>query len=237
MLRRYKFGLLTAAVLATPFVHAYEAGSVLVRAGVVNVNPDSGSSDDLRLNGDPQPGLKVSVDDNYQFGVTATYMMSNQFGVNVVAATPFKHDIEGAGTLSGAGKLAETKHLPPTLTLVYYPQDSANALQPYLGLGVNYTLFFEEKTTNTLTEFLQGIDPGINSTTIDLSNSFGFAVQAGADYRLTDRIALNAGVWWADIATTATIKALDADKNRLHTAKVDVDIDPMVYMLGISYKF
>ncbi|MCH8498430.1 MAG: outer membrane beta-barrel protein [Marinobacter sp.] len=237
MSRTFKYSLLAASIFAAPLAQAYEAGSLLIRAGVVNVYPDSGSSDDLRLNGVTQPGLKVSVDDNYQLGLSATYMITDHIAVGLLAATPFKHNIKGADALDGAGKLAETKHLPPTLSVLYYPLANERMIQPYVGVGINYTVFFEEKTTDTLTGFLQGIDPNIASTNISLDSSVGVAVEAGVDFRLSDTFAINAGIWWADIGTTATIKALDADGTRLHTAKVDVDIDPMVYMVGFSFKF
>ncbi|MNF16424.1 Outer membrane protein W precursor [compost metagenome] len=51
------------------------------------------------------------------------------------------------------------------------------------------------------------------------------------DYMLTDNVMLNAQVRYIDIDTEATTSFGGAD------VKVDVDVDPMVYMVGLGYKF
>ena len=91
---------------------------------------------------------------------------------------------------------------------------SGSALQPYAGIGVNYTTFFDEQS-----------DLG----ELTLEDSVGAAVEVGIDYMLDDNFGLNAAVWYADIETEAEVKGV--------TEKFDVQIDPMVYMIGMSYKF
>ncbi len=233
-------GLLAAA----PATQAYEAGDFMLRAGAAHVNPDDSSSD-LNLEGvGTLPDARVGVDFNTQLGITATYMMTSHIGIGVLGATPFKHDIDGAGALNGAGKLAETKHLPPTLTLQYFPMNSGSQIQPYAGIGVNYTHFFEEKTTNTLTTAVDGVAqsvlgtaPGtINGTELDLDASVGVALELGVDWMLNENFGVNAALWWADISTDATITAL-ADGAEAGKITTEVDIDPWVYMVGVTYKF
>ncbi|WP_430416106.1 OmpW/AlkL family protein [Marinobacter adhaerens] len=238
MSRTFKLGVLAAAVMAAaPAVQAYEAGDFIGRVGVATVDPDS-SSGNLNSNALGEiDGAKVSVDSNSQLGLTATYMLTNQIGVGVLAATPFKHDINGDGSvLGGAGKLAETKHLPPTITLQYFPMPSGSKLQPYVGAGVNYTNFFEEKTTQTLTNTYATLAPGVTRTDIKLDDSFGLAAEIGLDYMITENVGINAAVWWIDIDTEATINAY-AGNAVADTSTIDVDIDPWVYMVGVSYKF
>ncbi|MCK7547843.1 OmpW family protein [Marinobacter koreensis] len=206
----FKLGILAAAVMAAaPMAHAYEAGDFIGRLGAATVAPNA-SSDEIA-------GGRVDVDNDTQLGLTATYMLTNQIGVGILAATPFKHDIKGDGALSAAGKLAETKHLPPTVTLQYFPMPSGSKFQPYVGAGLNYTTFFDEKTA--------GILKGKN---IRLDDSFGLAGELGADYMVTDKVGVNAAVWYVDIDTEAQIEGFDA---------FDVSIDPWVYMVGVSYKF
>ncbi|MDX1561100.1 MAG: OmpW family outer membrane protein [Marinobacter sp.] len=246
MSRTFKLGVLAAAVMAAaPAVQAYEAGDFVGRAGAATVDPDS-SSGNLRSEGVGEiDGAKVSVDSNTQLGLTFSYMLTDQFAVGLLASTPFKHDINGDGSvLGGAGKLAETKHLPPTITLQYFPMPSASKWQPYVGAGVNYTNFFEEKTTSTLTgvydsvaEANLGTPPGtITGTDIKLDDSFGLAAEIGLDYMITENVGINAAVWWIDIDTEATINAYAGDAVA-DTSTIDVDIDPWVYMVGVSYKF
>jgi outer membrane protein len=164
-------------------------------------------------------------------------MFTDQIALGVLGATPFKHNIEGDGSiLGGDGKLAETKQLPPTITLQYFPMPSGSKFQPYVGVGVNYTNFFEEKTTQTLTDTYATLASGVDRTDIELDDSFGLAAEIGLDYMVTDNIGVNAAIWYADIDTEATINAY-AGNTKADTSTIDVDIDPWVYMVGLSYKF
>ncbi|MDO6441656.1 MULTISPECIES: OmpW family protein [unclassified Marinobacter] len=241
MSHTFKLSVIAAAVMAVaPAAQAFEAGDFILRAGVVEVAPDD-SSEVITVAGDPIFGsdARVAVDANAQLGIRATYMFTNNLGVGVLGATPFKHNISGAGDLEGAGKLAETKHLPPTVTLQYYPMHSSSALQPYVGVGVNYTTFFEEKTTDTLNGAVAATVglPGA-TTKLNLDDSVGVAFEAGIDYMLSENFGLNAAVWWADINTDATIKVYDANGGYVaQTDEFEVEIDPMVYMVGFTYKF
>lgn len=210
--------LLAPTLLAAPFAaQAYEAGDLILRTGAVAVDPreDSGN---VRLGGAPTD-LKVGVDSNVQLGLTGTYMLSDKLGLGLLAATPFNHTIN----LNGVSELAEIKHLPPTLTLQYFPLGSGSALQPFVGAGVNYTTFFSE-------DFRSGPSAdGFDDLSLD--DSWGLALEAGVDYMLTDNIVVNAAIWYADIDTEASFNVGGTP------GKVSVDIDPYVYMVGLGYKF
>jgi outer membrane protein len=160
-------------------------------------------------------------------------MVTNHLGLGVLGATPFKHNINGGGDLPGDLKLGETKHLPPTLTLQYFPMASSSAFQPYAGVGVNYTVFFEEKTSSNLDTALN-----VASSELELDDSVGVAVEVGMDYMLSENFGLNAAIWWADINTDARVDVFDANGTKLaETDEFEVEIDPMVYMVGFTYKF
>jgi len=248
MSRSFKVGVLAAAVMAVaPAAQAFEAGNFVVRGGAVHVAPDD-SSDSITLGGNPLFGAnlniqdtRVTVDSNTQLGIRGTYMFTESLGLGLLAATPFKHNINA--TVDGAdfGKVGETKHLPPTLTLQYFPMPSSSKFQPYAGIGVNYTVFFEEKTTGDLTGAVNAEygAPGnsVTGTSLDLDDSVGVAVELGMDYMLSDNFGLNAAVWWADINTDATVTAEFDDGTTAQTDTFEVEIDPMVYMIGMTYKF
>lgn len=252
MSRTFTLSVLAAGILAAaPFAQAYEAGDFMLRVGPAHVAPDDSSSD-LAFSGRGPlagqnlalPGTGVAVDSNTQFGITATYMITSNIGVGILAATPFKHDINGADSLSGFGKFAETKHLPPTLTLQYYPMESASRFQPYAGLGVNYTTFFEEKTTGRLNTVIDSVAQAnfgtpagtVDGSKLDLDDSVGVALELGADYMLSENFGLNAAVWWVDLDTDATITALSGN-TEVGEITTDVEIDPLVYMVGFTLKF
>ncbi|HAC30732.1 MAG: outer membrane beta-barrel protein [Marinobacter nauticus] len=236
MSRGFRLSVLAAAVMAVaPAAQAFEAGDFVLRAGAVHVAPDD-SSDSITVGGNPLvPGInaRAEVDSNTQLGLRATYMFTNNIGLGILGATPFKHNIKGGGDLPSDLKLGETKHLPPTITLQYFPMDSGSAFQPYAGVGVNYTTFFEEKTSSELNDALSFPD-----SELELDDSVGVAVEVGMDYMLSENFGLNAAIWWADINTDAKVKVLDGNGDKVaETDKFEVEIDPMVYMVGFTYKF
>ena len=217
-----------AIALTAPLAHAYKAGDIIVRAGAVTVDPHESSSDIWvgALNTDV-PGTKATLDSNTQLGLTGTYMITDKVGIELLAATPFSHSVgvKGMpGPFAGLnGKLADIKHLPPTLSAVYYPLDSSSAFQPYVGLGLNYTWFFDTELTSAA--------EGKGFSGFDLDDSWGLAGQVGMDYMLTDNLLFNAHVRYIDIDTTGTTSFGGRE------VKVDVDVDPWVYMVALGYKF
>lgn len=203
-------GLIVSGLFSTQ-VFAHQAGDVIVRAGVAVVAPNE-SSDPVATFGEFQ------VNSNTQLGINFAYMVTDNIGVELLAATPFEHDI----SLAGVGKIAETKHLPPTLMAQYYFADAHNKLRPYIGIGVNFTNFFDNHFTNDLDGAL---------TDLSLSNSWGLAGQIGADYIVNDNWLVNAAVWYAQIDTDVKFKLAG------QATKIETDIDPWVYMLSVGYKF
>ena len=193
---------------------AYEAGDVIVRFGPALVAPDSKSSPDL-----------VEVDNGVGFGISATYMVHNNVGVELLGALPFEHDLNGSGALSGVD-VGSTEHLPPTLLVNYYPNVSEK-FQPFIGVGFNYTMFFREDADPELA-------PALGGTTAELSltDSKGIAYEIGFDIPLKDNLVFTASAWNVDIDTTARVKVDGAT-----AAVIDVEIDPWVYMVGVGFTF
>lgn len=231
-------GALTTATQAL----SYEAGDMFVRAGAVRVAPNE-SSDGIAI-----PGLDIAaiagtgaeVDNDTQLGLTFTYMYSNKLGVEVLAATPFEHNLtanldgydDGLSVAAGS-----TKHLPPVVSAVYYPMaDNGSAVQPYIGAGLNYTVFFSEDVAPEL-EALTGVLAGGEGADpiamkLELDDSWGLAFQAGVDVAIDEQWHVNGSVRWADIETEATFSA-GAD-----IITVDnVELDPWVYQINIGYTF
>lgn len=225
-----KLSVLTASLLAlsalAPAAHAYKQGDLILRAGAALVEPDTESSKISTGVTGKLAGTKATVGNDTQLGLTFTYMVTDHVGVELLAATPFTHRIgvKGVPVPGIDGRFGSAQQLPPTLSVQYFPLDASSKLQPYVGAGVNYTTFFNEKLSDR--QHANGFSQ------LELSDSWGLALQAGVDYQLTDRIVLNAAVWRIDLNTKAT-----AQHSALGKVKVDVDVDPWVYMVGIGYKF
>lgn len=194
---------------------AYEKGDWIIRAGVGMVSPEStayvDSTEDLR----------ISVDDGISAVITGTYMFGPNWGFEILASWPFSHDIK-AGPLDGSVelKLGETKHLPPTFSLQYHFAPEAK-FRPYAGLGLNYTLFFDE-------ELNQSLFPGFD---MNIDNSVGLAAQLGADLKMNDAWMINFDIRYINIEPDVTLSdGIDSDT-------VSIDINPLVFSINLAWVF
>jgi outer membrane protein len=218
---------LLALALCPIFANAHQAGDIIVRAGAATTAPNE-ESGNIKLDGAKVAGTKATLDSDTQLGLAFAYMLTDHVGLELLAATPFQHTVAVKGLGAGLdGKLAGIKQLPPTLSLQYYPMETASKFQPYVGVGVNYTWFYDEDLSSTRKS--EGF------SNLNLKNSWGWAGQLGMDYMLTDRMMVNASVWYVDIDTEATMDGPSALS--VGRTKVSVDVDPWVYMVGIGYKF
>ena len=230
--------LLTLFSGAAVAANNYQAGDFVLRGGLTNVNPDSNQAG-ISLDGAPLP-LSLSPEDDTQLGLNFVYFFDSNWAVEVLAATPFDHDIylqdpTGAtesiyGIDLNQAKLANVKQLPPTVSALYY-FDNNSAFKPYVGVGVNYTVFFEEEFTAT--------PKAAGFSNLELDSSFGYSVQIGADYLLNDKWSLNVSARYIDIQTDASFDVEDSLNVGGLAGKgaAEVDIDPMVYSFMLGYKF
>ncbi|OHZ02773.1 hypothetical protein BC443_13715 [Salinicola sp. MIT1003] len=207
ILRRFSVaGMALVTALGAGNAFAYGAGDLFTHFGIAKVSPksDNGHFDGL--------GMDVDVDDDTGFAFTLGYRFLDKWGVELLAAEPFEHDINLNGN-----EMASTKHLPPTLTLQYYPLGGTQSrVQPYIGAGVNYTHFSDED-----------LDGG----SLDLDDSWGAAGQLGVDLLIDDHWSMNAAAWYIDIDSDATAEVGGQSYD------TTVHIDPWVVMGGIGYRF
>lgn len=197
---------------------------MVARVGIANVDPDDSSSNIVV--GGSDLGVNLSVGDNTQLGLNFAYFLTDRLNVEVLAATPFTHDVNfGVSDPLGTGnQLGEVTHLPPTVTLNYYLNNPDSAFQPYVGIGLNYTIFFDEKFT--------GSNEAIGLNDLSLDDSFGLAAQVGVDYMLDDNWILNGSLRWIDIDTEASFN-LSGTEGEVGS----IEIDPLVAMISVGYRF
>ena len=231
-----KKSLLAIALLSSlsTVALANQAGDILVRGGITTVNPESNKAAVL-LDGSNATSASLSVDDNAQLGLNFVYFFDSNWAVELLAATPFTHDVtlnDPTAALGGAlgvpagldgAKLAEVTQLPPTLSALYY-FDTGTAFKPYVGVGINYTLFFDEE--------FESAPKSLGLSNLELDGSFGYSVQVGADYDLGDNWSVNVSARYIDISTDATF---DVAGDSIGAA--NIDINPMVYSIMLGYTF
>ncbi len=197
--------LAAGSIAAAPAL-AHEAGDILLKVGVSHVEPQSN-------NGTLAGGtVKLDVGGSTRPSFTLTYMATRNIGIELLGAFPFKHDLNA----DGLGKIGSTQHLPPTLSLQWHFLPDAT-FQPYVGVGLNYTTFFDTKASGALA-----------GNNLSLKDSWGVAAQVGVDYKLTDRWFLNADLRYIDIRSTARLNGVDIGKAK---------INPWVATVGVGYRF
>jgi outer membrane protein len=149
-------------------------------------------------------GLDVSEDLTPELDLE--YFFSSRLSSELILGVT-RHDITANGDYLGSTWL-----LPPTLTLKYHFTPE-NKLSPYLGLGLNYVVPFNEEANGF--------------SDIDIDNSLGWAAQVGADLALGNS-------WYANL----DLKYLNVEtKIKLAGTKYDLDLNPLVLGLGVGYRF
>ena len=197
--------LAVALTLVAAPAMAQSKGDWTISAGVHQVAPKSD-------NGTLAGGLEVDVDSDIKPTITGEYFIADNLGIEVLAALPFKHDIN----INGLGRVGTTKHLPPVISLQYH-FNSQGKVSPFLGAGVNYTTFFSEETSGAL-----------DGANLKLEDSWGLAAHAGLDFKVAENGSLRVDVRWIDIDS----------KVKLNGEKIGtVNIDPLVYGVAYVFKF
>jgi outer membrane protein len=138
------------------------AGTFQVRLRGAVVVPDS--SADISLAGTHIGGV-TKVSNSFIPEADLSYFITDHISVEAIAAIT-KHTVRN----SVAGTVSNVWLLPPTIT-AQYQFDPNGPIRPYVGAGVNYTFFY---------------DPHSALANIGFKNSFGWALQAGADVPVGD---------------------------------------------------
>jgi Outer membrane protein W len=191
------------AVGAASAAHAADADSWVVRFGAHTVDPQS---DNGRL-----AGMKAGIGSDTKPTASLEYLFAPSWGVEVLAAVPFKHEVKLDGQ-----KAASTKQLPPVLGVNYHFMPDAQ-ISPFVGAGINYTRFFSTKGEG----LLQGAK-------VKIDDSWGAAAHAGVDVQLSPSWLLTADVRWIGIKGDVHVGGANVG-----TAKVN----PWVYGVSFGYRF
>jgi outer membrane protein W len=220
--------LAVAAVLAAPVVASADVapgqpkGDWLFRVGFSQVNPDKTNLE--------TPLGDLVVDDDVSPTFNISYFITNHISTELLAAWPFTHGIDLKTGAPGDDKtrIGYTDHLPPTLSLNWHFNPNGT-FRPYIGAGVNYTLFSSEELKSAGQDALEPVVG--TGAKLKLDDSFGAAGQVGVDIGQGNWF-FNANIRYIQIESDAEISGSDG------TAKLgSVDINPWVYGLHVGYKF
>jgi outer membrane protein len=193
-----KLCIALAVAAVAPFAMAQSAGDLVARFRVVNLDPVAKET---------FGGNVVTINSKVIPEVDFAYYVTPNIAAELVLTVPQRQDV----LLNGA-KVGTLKHLPPTLTAQYH-FTSLGAIKPYLGAGVNYTIFSSVD-----------LPAGLSIE----KSSLGFAYQLGADFALNKTWSINVDYKKVQIRTD-----LSNASGKLGTIKVD----PTLFGVGVGYKF
>ncbi|RVU02005.1 OmpW family protein [Mucilaginibacter limnophilus] len=165
-----------------------------------------------------------------------TYFFANNFSAELILGIS-RHSVKTTGSnltpiggpASADVDLGKVWLLPPTLTLQYH-LPLAKCVRPYIGAGINYTIFYNA-------------DEGKTVKNVDYANKFAFAGQLGVDIDLSQKFFLNIDIKKIFLDTDVTVDASNLTpasnpqlSSVLKSIPADVKIRPLVIGFGIGYR-
>lgn len=201
------FALLAAAGLFTALPVQAEESPWMVRARAVYLDFYNHNADGL----DKVGVGKVEAENLWIPEVDISYFFTKNIAAELVLTYPQDVDIK-TGAL---GKIGHVSVLPPSLLVQYHFTD-LGAFKPYVGAGLNYTIF-TKKRFNT----------GLGEISVD-QDSFGLVAQIGADYALDKNWSLNFDVKYIQMNTDVELEGSKLGK---------LDLNPITYGIGVGYRF
>nr|WP_299379263.1 OmpW family outer membrane protein [uncultured Halomonas sp.] len=190
----FRTKLISSAVLvgalfgASQAAMAYEAGDILVRGNVVKEDPDSGR-----------------IDTDKTYGGSVGVMVMDKLGVTLGSSGEFEHALDSGDSFSSQ---------PIDLMAQFYPLGGMDArVQPYAGIGANYTRFSDE------------------SDGLRLDNTWAPKAELGVDLIITDYLAVNGFVNYTDIKVDYTQDTATGSMSD------DFDYDPVAIGAGVTFSF
>lgn len=211
-MRRYLTrGIIAGAILSIT-LPVFAESPWLIRLRGIGVLPDPSSST-ISIIGGKVTKISSPVVPELDF----SYFFLPHVAAELILATS-RHSVTATDTILGSVNLGGVSVLPPTLTAQYH-FDLGEQLKPYVGVGINYTYFYN-------------VYNGPVATNIKYGSSVGPAVQFGTDIKFDGNFLLNIDVKKIWIGSNVTVST--AITPPLHTS---VDINPWVLGLGLGYRF
>lgn len=226
-MKRIIFAVMALSLLSTNFGNAQEENKTQdfkrwqVRVRGVGVVPDESATIGI-IGGDAKISNTLIPELDF------TYFFTKNISAELILGTT-KHEVSTVGSdISAIGgptsadiDLGSVYLLPPTLTLQYH-FFTDEVFRPYVGAGVNYTIFYNEKQGSVVKD-------------VKYDNSFGYAFQVGFDLMINDTFFVNADVKKLFLNTDVTVDGSNLAPGL--SIPADVDINPWLIGLGIGMKF
>ena len=220
---KFLLGIAAVAMASSPALAQDRAGDVQVKVLGTAVLPD-GEIEQVNVDAVGLPaGTDTRANDNVVPTIAIEYFLTDMFSIETIAGTT-QHDVDAiSGFPAGTELVSDGLLLPATVTAKAH--FDAGGIKPYVGAGAAYFIWLD-------------VDPGaavvpLGVTETDLSDEFGFVLQAGVDIPVNENgfgVSLDAKRYFID--TTATWFA-----GNTKVIETEHNLDPWVLSAGISYRF
>lgn len=210
------------------------AQSTTLKLGFANIEPNSSAS---AISGPftPVNALSLEVQSQQTLFFSATREIDAHWEAELALGVPPTHDVAvvvlnpaavpGSVAVLNGQIGAKVRQVAPTLFANYRFGDSTSQIRPFVGIGVNYTVFDKAEST--------AVNDAINGgpTTLKLDDSIGLALQLGVTAKLGGPWSLT-GAWsTAQVKTKLTTNTLGIERT------ADITFHPSVFTIAVGYSF
>ncbi|WP_331039466.1 OmpW/AlkL family protein [Allosphingosinicella sp.] len=204
------------SVLSATAAHAQTdaADTGYVHVGLARVDQKDEAT--LYAGGNPVPNAGYETQKKVTAAIEAGFFVYEGAAIAVGAVLPAETPNIASGSLDGLGNLGDEKPGFLTATAQYHFNRNGT-VSPYVGAGISYLYFAD-------------LDDGV-VTDLDIDNSWGTALQAGADIRVSGRWSLFVDAKKLFIDTNAS--------GFLGGAPItaDAEVDPWILSAGVGFRF
>ncbi|MFY3773380.1 OmpW/AlkL family protein [Marinobacter salsuginis] len=188
-------------------------GDFYIRAGMSAMDPDTGSGSFSSI---PRSGVRL--DSDVTLGGSVGWFFTDALALELSSSLPYSSDLEGNRQLKdlGIGAIGDVKYVPTYLTVNLFI-DNTSAVTPYLGAGVAFNKFYDENAN----------PPGLD---VNLDSTFTPTFLAGVEMDFGVPVSVNFDVRY-------TLLDADAAFSGAIDETVEMEIDPVVFSLGVGYRF
>jgi outer membrane protein len=158
--------------------------------------------------------LNVKAKDQVIPELDVTYFFTKNIATELVLTYPQNVNI----TAVSGTNIGKITALPPSLLLQYHFTD-LGAFVPYVGAGINYTIFGNRQNF-----------PGLNNSVQVDQSSVGFVGQVGTDYMFDKNWGLNLDLKYTFMSTNVTTVSGNTNLGKL-------TLNPFMPAVGVTYKF
>ncbi|TKC87644.1 OmpW family protein [Trinickia terrae] len=233
--------VLGLASAASGVAKAQSAGSNIIGLGWVELQPINGGSTPqvmTSLDGAPThqeaPGTIVKPKRGGTLAINFEHYFTDHISLYVLGGIPGHLKVEGSAMLARYGEVGGARVISPQVNLRYHFCEPQTKFRPFVGLGVNYTTFYNEQITNNR-YVADSLGPG-GSASIKASSSWNPVFEVGADYLISKSWSIGLAVGYMPVKTTFTTHGSTAAGDQIVTQS-KLDLNPLTATLTVKYSF